>query len=162
MTIDPLNFVGDVVAGWLADPSLELLLSIMQGAIQISTKPYCPPRLKGYHENLQYGDKENPFYFSGKYLFDAKGGARSGAVFKSGEMERKPQGIDDWNVRVVFKNDRALVRYLLKGVDVGGVKVDAAEAMLKNEVQVFGNFNYLFKFGYMTKDLLDRARLLRC
>ena len=99
-----------------------------------------------YHQNIEG--------FKGKYLFQSKDKEISvRAVFKStrllnyeylsfGEGE-----IDDPDITVTFKDSRALMNLLLSP------KLDILGSLLRNEVSVSGNLNYIFKFGFMATQL---------
>ncbi len=160
MNLHWLGDIDDLIQAWLADLSLDGLLTLMDMAIYLSRLTH----FKGdYYRNLEYVDYVNNqkiHYFNCRYLFEAKDGARCGAVFAGGDMKVFRQGISKWDVKIAFKDDAALLKYLLKGITFHGIKIDAEQALLDNEVQVYGNVNYLFKFGHMTKDLLDRFGLL--
>jgi pyruvate formate-lyase/glycerol dehydratase family glycyl radical enzyme len=94
--------------------------------------------------------------FEGVYEFEAIGGARCAAIFKNSDMTVKDDGVDEWDVRVTFKDDEALLKFLLEGADS-----DVLVAVLNDDVRVEGNLSYVFKFGYMARDLLRRVGLGR-
>ena len=52
------------------------------------------------------------------------------------------------DVTVTFKNADALMRFLL------AEKKDILQSLLNNEVQIAGNLNYLYKFGFMANHVL--------
>ncbi len=144
MDWDLLSSISDALESALADRFLDGLLSAMDFAFAASTSGL----LGDFHKNI-----EN---FEGRYLFEAKhSSACSAAVFEGGDMRVLPDGTDQWDVKVVFKDDHALMKFMLKGV-----RSDALDAMMDNDVQVYGNINYLLKFGYMARDLLDRFGLV--
>ena len=144
MNWDRLSSISDALESALADRSLDGLLPVMDLAFEASTIGL----LGDFHKNI-----EN---FEGRYLFEAKeGSARSAAIFEGGDMRVLRDGTDRWDVKVVFRNDHALMKFMLKGV-----RSDALDAMMDNDVQVYGNINYLLKFGYMARDLLDRFGLV--
>jgi formate--tetrahydrofolate ligase len=100
--------------------------------------------LHGYDANIEY--------FNAFYAFATeKGAVRSAAIFKDGEMlvDRDPE-LDQWDIRVNFKNVDALWKFIFSG------GTDIVESVLANDVQVYGNLNYLFKFGFMARDLKER------
>jgi hypothetical protein len=101
---------------------------------------------KDYHRNIEG--------FKGKYLFLSKDKKISiRAVFKHtrflkheylsfGEGE-----LDDPDITVTFKDSRALMNLLLSP------KLDIMGSLLRNDVSVSGNVNYIFKFGFMATQL---------
>ncbi len=54
---------------------------------------------------------------------------------------------------MTFRNPVALRDFLFSK------NQDVLQSLLKNEVTVEGNLNYLYKFGFMAKDLMRRLGL---
>lgn len=101
--------------------------------------------------HLMKGFRRNIVGFEGRYLFrTAAGRVACGATFSNGEMEVHPEGIDDWDVRVTFKDPEALRSFLFSRDQ------DILNSVLKNEVETDGNQNYIYKFGFMVRDLSKR------
>ncbi len=103
-----------------------------------------------YQEHLQNGSGE---CFRGRYLFEtAKRNERiaTSVTFQDGTMEVDGSPIRDWDVKVTFTNGAALRRFLFSE------NQDILNSIGANEVAVDGNLNYLYKFGFMAKDLLRR------
>ena len=124
----------------------EHLLKIMGHAFAMSNSPLNPvPALDGYQKHIET--------FNGRYLFQAQEGVATSVVFQKGEMDVLDDPIDDWDLKVTFKDNQALWKFLLS------VKHDAMEAIFKNDVETEGNLNYLFKFGFMVRDLCQRVGL---
>jgi hypothetical protein len=121
-------------SGELTDECLEALLKGMDFVFQIS---------KGYRKNIKN--------FRGGYVFRTKEGRMvSSATFEDGNMEVHEKAIPDWNVRVTFKNQQAFWKFLFsKNQDILG-------SILANEVEVDGNLNYLYRFGFLARDLGHR------
>ena len=118
----------------ITDEFLELLLKGMDLAFCLS---------KGYRKNIKG--------FKGRYLFrTAKNTLASSAIFGDGDMEVEEDAIDDWDIRVTFK-DAAALRAFLFSKDQ-----DILDSILENKVEVDGNLNYLYKFGFMARDLGHR------
>ena len=63
------------------------------------------------------------------------------------------EDIDDWNVRVTFKNPAALRDFLFSQ------NQDILDSILANTVEVDGNLNYIYKFGFMARDIRKRIGL---
>jgi hypothetical protein len=120
------------LGGTATDKFLDLLLAGMDLAFALS---------KGYRKNIRD--------FEGRYLFrSADKHIASAAIFKDGDMQVDPEGaIDDWDVRVTFKDWKALRDFLFSGDQ------DILDSLLENKVEVDGNPNYIFKYGFMVRDL---------
>jgi hypothetical protein len=105
---------------------LKLLLDLMKLYYQI-------PRNKPYIRD-----------FTGSYRFKDKDGKVNVLVkFHDGKMEISEDPLPEPNVMVTFKDSNALRRFLL------ACKKDILNVILNNEIQVTGNLNYLYKFGFM-------------
>ncbi len=106
---------------------LTLLLDLMKLTFLID---------QGYQQNLKD--------FTGSYRFKDKDGKVNVLVkFHDGKMEISEDPVPEPNVMVTFKDSNALRRFLLS------CKKDILNVILNNEIQVTGNFNYLYKFGFM-------------
>ena len=82
---------------------------------------------------------------------DGKVGAT--AQFEDGDMKVSGEAADDFTVRVRFKDAAALRRFLF------AQKQDVLDSLLNNEVELDGNVNYIYKLGYMARDLERRLGL---
>jgi hypothetical protein len=137
------------LSGAIADWTLDNLLTAMSLAFKVSNSfPAAFLNLQGYHANIED--------FNAFYAFATEEGAvRSAAIFKNGEMsvDHDPE-LDKWDIRVNFKDVDALWKVIFSGGS------DIADSVLDNDVQVYGNLNYLFKFGFMARDLKERLRLI--
>jgi hypothetical protein len=120
------------LGGTATDKFLDVLLAGFDLAFYLS---------KDFRKNIEG--------FQGRYLFrSADNLVASAATFKDGDMQVEPEGaIDDWNVRVTFKDWTALRDFLFS------VDLDILDSLLENKVEVDGNPNYIFKFGFMARDL---------
>ena len=86
--------------------------------------------------------------FTGRYLFKSKDNEITvAAVFRNNQMKVYEKAIDRTNVTVTFRNAKALMNYLLSP------KPDILGSILRQDVIIDGNFNYLYKFAYMAKHL---------
>jgi len=121
----------------LTDEFLELLLNGMGWAFYLSKKYRT--------DNLN---------FEGYYLFktsDRDDKVEASVVFKKGKMTVYNKAYDRHvpSVTVIFENSKALCDYIFSKDQ------DILNSLLKNEVQVTGNLNYIYKFGYMARELTD-------
>lgn len=120
--------------GQVTDGFLELLLKGMDLAFCLS---------KGYRKNIRR--------FEGRYVFrTADGLVAASATFKGGNMEVIKESMDDWDVRVTFKDASALSAFMFSR------NQDIMASLLANKVEVDGNLNYVYKFGFMARDLTRR------
>ncbi|AFM25061.1 hypothetical protein [Desulfomonile tiedjei] len=138
-----LDDILDRVFSGATDEFLELLLKIMGFGFTMSNSPLNPvPALDGYQKHIET--------FNGRYLFQAQEGVATSVIFHRGQMDVLDDPINDWDLKVTFKDNQALWKFLLS------VKHDAMDAIFKNDVETEGNLNYLFKFGFMVRDLCQR------
>jgi hypothetical protein len=120
--------------GTITDDFLALLLEGMDLAFRLS---------KDYRENLRD--------FQGRYVFRTTiGDVAVSATFRDGHMEVHDEAIPDWDVMVTFRHPQALWSFLLSK------NQDVLDSLLKDEVVVEGNLNYVYKFGFMVRELTRR------
>ncbi|MEW6363148.1 MAG: hypothetical protein AB1714_00765 [Acidobacteriota bacterium] len=123
--------LSDQLSGAATDAFVDLLLVGMQLFLRL-WKPY----------------RRNIKGFRGRYLFrTVDDRVRSGVVFDNERIMRHPNGIEDWDVRVSFKNVPALRSFLFSRDQ------DILSSLLRNEVEIDGNLNYVYKFAFMARDL---------
>lgn len=126
------------IRGAATDDFLELLLGGMALALSLS---------RSYRRNIRG--------FSATYVFATSDGAVGAtARFDGHSMHVDKTAANDWTVRVLFKDAKALRRFLF------GKNQDILDSILRNEVEVFGNVNYVYKLGFLARDLERRAGLL--
>lgn len=124
--------------GEVTDKFLEGLLDGMDVAFFLS---------KGYRRNIEG--------FEGKYVFrTADNTVAVSAIFKDGDMQVKDGDLGDWDVKITFKDASALLKFLFSK------NQDILNSILANEVEVDGNLNYIYKFGFMARDLAKRIGVL--
>ncbi len=96
--------------------------------------------------------RRNMENFSGRYLFCSRDRQITvAAVFANSRLQIKKEEIPDTDVTVIFRNARALMGFLLSP------KPDILGAVLRQDVTVEGNLNYLYKFAFMAKRLQLQA-----
>ncbi|MGO9566333.1 MAG: hypothetical protein ACLP5H_02210 [Desulfomonilaceae bacterium] len=134
-------------SGTIADCTLESLLTAMKLAFETSDAfPAALLGLKGYHANIDG--------FNAVYAFATENNdVQAAAIFEDGKMRVKTSAPDKWDVMVVFKDVHALWKSIFSGGQ------DIIDSVLANDVQVYGNLNYLLKFGFMARDLKERLGL---
>lgn len=120
--------------GVVTDQFYEVLLRTMDTAFSV-----C----KDFRKNIKG--------FEGRYLFrTADDSVTAGATFKDGNMKVHPGGITDWDVRVTFRDAEALSSFLFSRDQ------DILDSLLRNDVEVHGNANYIYRFGFLSRDLTRR------
>jgi len=126
--------LADQLRGAVTDDFVELLLQGMELSFRLS---------KDYRENIRG--------FAGTYVFrTADGRVGCSAVFRDGEMKVDEKVRSPYDVRVSFKDAKALQRFLL------AENQDILDSILANDVEVDGNLNYIYRFGYLVRNLQNR------
>ena len=114
-----------------AEQFLSLLLNLMRLMFAINPD---------YRENIRK--------FDGRYQFNSKDGKMTvGAIFKDGRLDVEQKTIADPHITVSFRDGRTLFNFLLSP------KQDILGSMLRQDVQTDGNLNYLYRFGFLAKQL---------
>lgn len=99
--------------------------------------------------------RKNIENFSGRYLFWSKDNAFSvAAIFHNGSMSIADGPVDSPDITIIFKNPEALRNFIFSP------KPDILNAILRQDVSVDGNLNYLYKFAYMANHLKLMAQEL--
>jgi len=115
-----------------AEDFLELLLKGMSLVFELN--------LKDFRKNIEG--------FTGRYLFASKDkGITVSVVFDKGKMKVYEAAIDGADIVITFRNDKALMDYILSP------KPDILGSMLRQDVTLNGNLNYLYKFAFMAQHL---------
>lgn len=123
--------------GRATDALVERLLEGMATAFLLS---------RSFRDNIQG--------FSARYVFATEDGSVGvSARFDGKRMHVEHEPVDDWTVRVRFKDANRLRRFLF------GKNQDILQSILDNDVEMDGNVNYLFKFGFLARDLERRLGL---
>ena len=86
--------------------------------------------------------------FNGRYQFKSKDGYITvTALFEDDRLEVREEETPNPDITILFKDGKALMGYLLTP------KPDILGSMLRQEVLLDGNLNYLYKFAFMAKRL---------
>ena len=72
------------------------------------------------------------------------------ATFARGDMKYHKGAISDWHVMVTFKDTEALLAFLFSKDQ------DILNSLLANDVEVDGNLNYVYRFGFLARDLAHK------
>jgi len=128
------------ICGSATDAFLELLLNGMSFFLQVD---------EDYRQNIAG--------FKGKYIFRTKNGrVQATAIYQDDKMTVVPQAEEgvDWDVRITFSKAEAFKNYILSG------GMDTLTPLLTGEVENEGNNNYIYKYGFMARDLARRMGVL--
>ncbi len=126
-----LKKFSDCLTSEFAEDFLQLLLGLM--SIVFLLNPDFRKNIEG---------------FNGRYQFKSKDGCINvSALFEDNHLKVREQDIPNPNITVYFKDGKALMNYLLTP------KPDILGSILRQEVSLDGNFNYLCKFAFMAKRL---------
>ncbi len=86
--------------------------------------------------------------FDGRYLFRSRDGKIAiAAIFENGKMHVKEKEIGNTDITVSFRSAKALRAFIFSP------KPDILGSVLRQDVVVDGNFNYMYKFAFMAKRL---------
>ena len=131
------------VEGSVTDAFLEILLRSMDTAFNLDSRYRI---LRGYQRNIEG--------FRANYVFNTKDGrVAASASFRDGDMIVFNQGLGQWDVKVTFEDSKALRDFLFSE------NRDIVDSLLGNKVSLDGNLNYIYKFGFMARDLAHRVGL---
>lgn len=126
------------IYGYATDRTLEFLLASID---------LCFFLWDDYRENIKD--------FQGRYVFRTSGGlVEASAVFADGDMEYDTKAIEEYDVRITFDDPAAVQKFLLSK------NQDILEQILNNTVKIEGNLNYIYRFGFLLRDLEHRLGTL--
>jgi hypothetical protein len=142
--LNTLRMLRAQLSGVATDKFLELLLKGMDFAFSVDSAFWL---FRGYQQNIKD--------FRGRYVFNTRDDrVAASAVFQDGDMMVHEEALDHWDVKVTFENTQALRDFLFSRDQ------DIVNSLLKNEVEVDGNLNYIYKFGFMARDLGHRLGVI--
>ena len=134
---DLLSLCGNLrreLSDTLTDGFLEALLGGLRAAFALDGS---------YRENIKD--------FSAVIVFRTRNnGVGATAVFRDGDMSVESKPRPTYDTRLTFKDGEGLFRSLLAGDQ------DILDTMLTNPVEAEGNLSYLYRFGYLAKELTLR------
>ncbi len=115
----------------VAEEFLESLLTLMQIVFVVN---------HDYRRNIKK--------FDGRYQFCSQDGEVTiGVIFSNSRMRVIEGMIDNPHITVTFRDGRTLLNFIISP------RQDILGSMLKHDVGTKGNLNYLYKFGFMAKQL---------
>ena len=121
----------DCLASEFAEDFLQLLLGLMSAALMFN---------RDFRKNIER--------FNGRYQFKSRDGRITvAALFGNNRLDVRKEEIPDPDLTIFFKDGKALMGYLLTP------KPDILGSILRQEVSIDGNLNYLYKFAFMAKRL---------
>jgi len=133
-----LDDLRDYLEAKLMDAFLD---GLMEG-MEIAFSPVGSVILPGFKDNIKG--------YNARYLFTAGPKVATSAIFSNGGLDVQGKAISDWDTRVSFSTPAALRQFLLSKDQ------DILDSILKNEVEVDGNLAMIYKFGYISRNLLGR------
>lgn len=114
-----------------AEEFLQTLLTLMQIVFVLNHE---------YRRNIKN--------FNGRYQFCSEDGLQVSAIFHNGRMKVEDDIlIDKPHITITFRDGKTLMNFLISP------KQDILGSMLRHDVRTEGNLNYLYKFGFMAKEL---------
>jgi hypothetical protein len=115
----------------VAEEFLQTLLTLMQIVFAVN-----------------YDYRGNIKNFEGRYQFCSKDGEVTiAAVFHNNRMDVMEKKIDKADITITFRDGKTLLNFIISP------RQDILGSMLRHDVVTEGNLNYLYKFGYMAKQL---------
>ncbi|NIO29523.1 MAG: hypothetical protein GTO29_13330 [Candidatus Latescibacteria bacterium] len=127
-----------------AEEFLKILLNFMTFSFLIDRR--LRKNIEGFNGLIQFKSKDNEI--------------RVLAEFKNNKLKQKELEPNESlkvtpNATVIFKNAEALMNFLLPRGGQEGKKNrrDILRSLLRNEVILDGNFNYIYRFGYLANHL---------
>jgi hypothetical protein len=115
----------------VAEEFLQTLLTLMQIVFAVN-----------------YDYRGNIKNFEGRYQFCSKDGEVTiAAVFHNNRMDVMEKKIDRPDITITFRDGKTLLNFIISP------RQDILGSMLRHDVVTEGNLNYLYKFGYMAKQL---------
>jgi len=115
----------------VAEEFLQTLLTLMQIVFVVNHE---------YRRNIKN--------FDGRYQFCSKDGEVTIAtVFHNGRMDVMEKMIDKPDITITFRDGKTLLNFIISP------RQDILGSMLRHDVVTEGNLNYLYKFGFMAKQL---------
>ncbi|MDI6792320.1 MAG: hypothetical protein QME81_05555 [bacterium] len=125
----------------VAEEFLEILLKLM--SLSFCLDRNLRKNIEGFNGLIQFRSKDNEV----RVLAEFKDNRLKAKELKPTEKLKATP-----NATVVFKNADALMNFLLpKGGGDG--RRDILRPILENEVALEGNFNYIFRFGFLANHL---------
>lgn len=115
----------------VAEEFLQTLLTLMQIVFVVNHE---------YRRNIKN--------FEGRYQFCSKDGEVTiAAVFHNNRMDVMEKKIDKADITITFRDGKTLLNFIISP------RQDILGSMLRHDVVTEGNLNYLYKFGFMAKQL---------
>jgi hypothetical protein len=126
------------LANEAAEEFLKVLLKLMSLSFLLDGD--LRKNIEGFRGLIQFRSKDNEIRVLAEFKNDR---------LKRRELKPKQKLKATPNATVVFKNAEALMNFLLPR----GGKRDVLRSILRNEVILEGNFNYIYRFGFLANHL---------
>ena len=122
----------------IAEEFLELLLKLMSISFCLDKK--LRKNIEGFRGAIQFRSKDNAIRVMALFKDDK---------LKTKELKPNEESKERPNATVVFKDAYGLMNFLLPK---GGQR-DVLRSILNNEVVLDGNWNYIYRFGFIATHL---------
>jgi hypothetical protein len=114
-----------------ADDFLDILLKVMSLTFFID---------KNFRQNIKD--------FSARYVFEDKSGkVYVAAIFNNNKLKVSNKKIEEPTFTLIFRDGNSLIKFLISP------SPDILNAILNQEIDFFGNLNYINKFAYLAMHL---------
>ena len=121
-----------------AEEFLKLLLNLM--TISFLVDSAMRSHIEGFIGRIQFRSRDNQIRVLAEFKDDR---------LKTRDLEPNEKISSEPNATIVFKDAEALMNFLLPR---GGQR-DILRSLLRNEVTLDGNFNYIYRFGFLANHL---------
>lgn len=125
----------------VAEEFLELLLRMMSLTFLLNRK--LRAYIEGFNGLIQFRSKDNEVRVLAEFK---KGRLKVRELRPKEKLEATP------NAEIVFKNAGAVMNFLLPKGGLKGRR-DVLRSLLNNEVILVGNYNYIYRFGFLATHL---------
>jgi hypothetical protein len=145
----------------LPEPVRRRLVEALCARLRRQLSPLCDTLTDDFFELLLRGMDLalllSPRYraaaagFDGVVVFCTKNGKVAvTAVFAGGDLRVEREARPAWDCRITFADSDAIWSFLL------AEDQDILDSILRNAVEVEGNLNYVYRFGFLAKELALR------
>ena len=125
----------------VAEEFLQVLLKLLRYSCYLDS--YLRESMKGFNGLIQFRSKDNEIRVLAEFK---KGRLKDHELKPNEELKETP------NAHIVFKNADAVKNFLLPKGGIAGRR-DVLRSLLKNEVKLEGNYNYIYRFGFLANHL---------
>ena len=125
----------------VAEEFLQVLIKLLRYSAYLDS--YLRKSMKNFNGLIQFRSKDNEI----RVVAEFKKGRLKDKELKPNEQLKKIP-----TAEVVFKNAEAVRNFLLPKGGIAGRR-DVLRSLLRNEVKLEGNYNYIYRFGFLATHL---------